>query len=129
VTVDTAKNILYTRAKELKDGLGVIIANECRQRNVVIIQRYNAILDRIAKKPVNEKELSDLRDFIELSKNTVDELKDVVRENRSQLALLEYFNITVSMEDMGLAWSTLGEWLTQASSASEWNLWSIIRHF
>jgi hypothetical protein len=76
---------------------------------VVIIQRYNAILDRIAKKPVNEKELSDLRDFIELSKNTVDELKDVVSENRSLLALLEYFNITVSIEDMGLAWSTLGE--------------------
>lgn len=106
--IDTAKNLLYNRAKELKDGLGVIIAAECRQRSINVIQRYNSILDRIAKKPVNEKELSDLRDFIEASKTTVEELKQLVAENRSLLALLEYFNIAVSIEDMGLAWSTLG---------------------
>ena len=36
-----------------------------------IVGRYTGILERIAVKPANERQLADLRDFIEESKETV----------------------------------------------------------
>jgi dynein heavy chain, axonemal len=107
VSVDNAKGILCNRAKDLRDGLGSLVATEARQRNVHVIQRYNAILDRIAKKPANEKELSDLRQFIEDSKETIYQLQSEVADIRALLGLLDYFHITITIEDMGLSWSTL----------------------
>ena len=107
ISIESAKSILLTRARDLRDGLSQLIANEARQHNISFIQRYNIILDRIAKKPINEKELADLREFIETSKKTVIELKQSVNENRQLLELLEYFNIQITIEDMGLSWSTL----------------------
>jgi dynein heavy chain len=107
VSTDVVNNTLYNRARELRDGLAQIIMNECRQNNVAIIDQYNAILDRIAEKPANEKQLADLRDFIEASKATVNDLKKSVADNRNTLKLLEQYNISLPIEDMGLSWSTL----------------------
>ena len=107
VTTDIVSNTLYHRARELRDGLAQIIMNECRQNNVAIIDQYNAILDRIAEKPANEKQLADLRDFIEASKATVNDLKKSVSDNRNTLKLLEKYSIPLPIEDMGLSWSTL----------------------
>jgi dynein heavy chain len=107
VSTESIGDMLYNRAQELRDGLAQIIAAEARQTNIAIIDQYNAILLRIAEKPANEKQLADLRDFIESSKATVAELKKSVTENRRTLKLLETFNIPLSVEDMGLSWSTL----------------------
>jgi dynein heavy chain len=99
--------LLTSRAVELRDGLAQIIANECRNNNVTVIEQYNSILARIAEKPANERQLADLRDFIETSKVTVGELKKTVSDIRGTLKLLEKYNIPLSVEDMGLSWSTL----------------------
>lgn len=107
VSTDSIKGILYNRAKELRDGLAQLISNECRMQNMSVIDQYNAILDRIAEKPANEKQLADLRDFIEASKATVNDLKKQVSDVRSTLKLLEKYNIPLPVEDMGLSWSTL----------------------
>eukprot|EP00599_Poterioochromonas_sp_BG-1_P008225 CAMPEP_0173135378 /NCGR_PEP_ID=MMETSP1105-20130129/1860_1 /TAXON_ID=2985 /ORGANISM="Ochromonas sp., Strain BG-1" /LENGTH=4194 /DNA_ID=CAMNT_0014047373 /DNA_START=78 /DNA_END=12662 /DNA_ORIENTATION=- len=107
LSTETISALLISRARELRDGLSQIIANECRQNNVAVIDQYNAILDRIAEKPANEKQLADLRDFIETSKTTVAELKKTVSDIRGTLKLLEKYNIPLTVEDMGLSWSTL----------------------
>ena len=107
VGTETVKSILYTRAVQMRDGLGRVIATEARHQNIAVIQRYNAILDRIDEKPANEKQLADLRDFIEQSKHTVEEIKVVVSDVRKSLHLLETFRIPLSVEEMGLSWSTL----------------------
>ena len=64
-------------------------------------------MERIAVKPANEKQLADLRDFIEESKETVKELQEIVADNRRSLAVLEVFRYPLTVEDMGLSWSTL----------------------
>jgi dynein heavy chain, axonemal len=107
VSSESVNITLYERARELRDGLAQIIMNECRQNNGSIIEQYNAILDRIAEKPANERQLADLRDFIEASKATVGDLKKSVSDNRSTLKLLEKYSIFLPIEDMGLSWSTL----------------------
>jgi len=98
---------LYNRARELRDGLARLIASDVRQHNIDIIGQYNAILDRIAVKPSNEKQLADLRDFIVSSKITVNDLKKTVADTRKTIKLIETFNIPITIEDMGLSWSTL----------------------
>lgn len=109
VKVDTkaAKNRLLDRVEELHDGLGNLLASQSRQENIDIIQRYTEILQRIAVKPTSERQLADLRDFIEDSRKTVVNLKEMVILNRKSLTLLENFKYPLSVEDMGLAWSTL----------------------
>ena len=109
VRVDTlsAKNILLDRVEELHDGLGNLLAGEARQQNVDIVQRYNEILQRIAVKPTSERQLADLRDFIEESKKTVAELKETVLSNKKSLQLLGKFKYFLSNEDMWLSYSAM----------------------
>jgi dynein heavy chain len=107
VTTKNVSDMLYKRASELKEGISNLIITEARQTNVAIIEQYNAILERIAEKPANEKQLAVLRDFIEASKATVQELKNSVNETRKTLKMLETYNIPLSVDDMSLSWSTL----------------------
>ena len=65
-----------------------------------IVGRYTAILDRIAVKPSSEKQLADLRDFIEESKATIEELQLATEDNRTLLALLELYRYPLAVEDM-----------------------------
>jgi dynein heavy chain, axonemal len=109
VRLDTgsARSILLNRVEELHDGLGNLLAGEARQQNLDIVQRYTEILQRIAVKPTSERQLADLRDFIEESRKTVAELKESVKANKLSVQLLEDFNYLMSSEDMWLSWSTL----------------------
>jgi dynein heavy chain, axonemal len=109
VQVSTAeiKQTLYDRARQMRDYLAQVVADECRQNNIAVIGSYNDILERIAVKPANEKQLAELRDFIETSKDTVNDLKKSVIDIRRTLQMLETFNVPISVEDMGLSWSTL----------------------
>lgn len=107
ISTDAINVALYNRARELRDGLAQIVANECRQQNLAVIDQYNSILNRIAEKPANEKQLADLRDFIETSKATVADLKKNVGDIRATMKLLEKYNIVASYEDAGISWSTL----------------------
>lgn len=107
VDTESARNILLDRVEELHDGLGNLLASEARQQNLDIVQRYTEILQRIAVKPTSEKQLADLRDFIEESRKTVAELKESVRSNKLSLQMLEDFKYLLSSEDMWLSWSTL----------------------
>ena len=108
VSTYNARLQLKDKAKVLKHGLATAIAYEARERNLQTITRYNQILDRIAIKPINEKQLQELRDFIEFSRNdTIPELKDYVNSTRELMNLLETYRFPLSVEDMGLLWSTL----------------------
>lgn len=107
LSTEAINSLLYQRAKELRDGLAQLLINEARQNNIAIIDQYNLILDRIAEKPANEKQLADLRDFIEKSKATVNDLKKSVEDTRGMLRLLDRYSILLPIEDMGLSWSTL----------------------
>ena len=107
VDTESARNILLDRVEELHDGLGNLLAGEARQQNVDIVQRYTEILQRIAVKPTSERQLADLRDFIEESRKTVSELKESVQSNKKSLQLLENFKYSLSSEDMWLSWSAL----------------------
>ena len=80
---------------------------QAREQNLEIVGRYKEILDRIAVKPSSEKQLADLRDFIEESKNTIAQLQAATEDNRTSLALLELYRYPLMVEDMGLSWSTL----------------------
>jgi len=107
VSTAEAKQILLDRASQLRLGITQLIAVDGKKKNIEVIQRYKAILERIAQKPTNEKQLAELREFIESSKQTVKELKAFVDDNRALLGLLDKFNVPLSVEDMGLMWSTL----------------------
>jgi dynein heavy chain len=107
VSTSAIKQSLYDRARQMRDYLAQIVADEARQNNIAVIQQYNDILERIAVKPANEKQLAELRDFIEASKETVGDLKRSVAEIRRTLQMLESYCIPLSMEDVALSWSTL----------------------
>ncbi|KAJ1435246.1 dynein heavy chain, partial [Ochromonadaceae sp. CCMP2298] len=107
VSTSSINRVLYDRARQLRDYLAQVVAAEARQRNMNVIGQYNAILERIAEKPANEKQLAELRDFIESSKLTVEELKGSVGQIRGTLEMLEAYNVPLTVEDMGLSWSTL----------------------
>ena len=107
VSTNSIKKILHERAKQLRDGLVQLVADEARQNNLNVIEQYNAILERIGEKPANEKQLAELRSFIEKSRTTVDHVKKEVVEIRRSLQMLEKFNVPISVEDMGLSWATL----------------------
>ena len=109
VRVDTegARSVLLDRLEERRNGLGNFLAGQAREQNIEIVQRYSAILERIAVKPTSEKQLADLRDFIEDAKHTVVELQANVADIRQSLELLEFHRYPLTVEDMRLSWSTL----------------------
>jgi dynein heavy chain len=109
VEVDTeeAATLLATRARDMRDGLLKLVINDAREQNVSVITRYNEILTRIGEKPTNEKQLSDLRAFIEVSKKTVEEIKGQYMEVRKAHALLSKYLIPLPIEDITLSWSTI----------------------
>ena len=63
VRVDTegARSILLDRLEERHDGLGNLLASQARNENIEVVRSYTAILERIAVKPTNERQLADLR--------------------------------------------------------------------
>jgi dynein heavy chain len=73
------------------------------------VARYKAIEARINEKPKNEIELQALKDFMEDSKVTIDEMKDEVEEIHARLGSLGRFCTRLSDDDFALAWSTK-EW-------------------
>lgn len=107
LSTEGINSMLYSRAKELRDGLAQLIANECRHLNMNIVDQYTAILDRIAEKPANEKQLADLRAFIDASRNTVTDLKKQTNDVRNTMKLLDKYSIPLPIEDVGLSWSIL----------------------
>jgi dynein heavy chain len=108
VSTEGVKAALIARAVELRNALGQVLAEDCRRQNVEVLSTYNDILQRIAVKPTSERELADLRTFIEQAKSrTVVEMQTIVSEVRLSLAMLERFRVPVGHEDASLSWSTL----------------------
>jgi len=108
VGTENVKSRLYVRAQEMREALGLAIAEEAKQQNIAVVQRYQAILQRIDEKPSDERKLQELREFIEASAKTVEEIKGVVVGIRKLLFLLDSFNIKLrKVEDMGKFWYTL----------------------
>ena len=109
VRVDTggAKELLCRHAIEMRDALLSMVANTAKQESLEVLSKYNAMLDRIAEKPANEKQLAELRDFIVSSKDAVAELQTRVAEARSSVSILSSFNVPLPEEDMQLSWEIL----------------------
>lgn len=107
IKTDGTRDALVKRALKKRDGILNIIVTDAHDQNVAVVQGYRGILERISQKPTNEKELADLRDFIQASKATVDNLKTQVKETRRALAVLDRFHVPLPVEEMTLSWSTL----------------------
>jgi dynein heavy chain len=109
VRVDTAgaKEMLSRHAREMRDGLLTMVVNGAKQEHIDIVEKYNAMLNRIAEKPANEKQLADLRDYIISSKEAVTELQSRVAESRRNLSILDSFSVPLPEEDMILSWEIL----------------------
>jgi dynein heavy chain, axonemal len=107
IRTDTTRDLLVTQALKKRDGILNIIVTDAHDQNVSIVQGYKSILERISQKPTNEKQLADLREFIQSSKKTVEGLKNRVKENRQALAVLDIFHVPLPVEEMSLSWSTL----------------------
>lgn len=107
VQTERTKNFLLSKALELRNGILNIIVNDSHAQNVRIIYQYKSILERIAQKPTNERELADLREFITKSKETVELLKLEVISCRKALSVLEMCHQPLPIDEMTLSWSTL----------------------
>jgi len=109
IQVDTTelREIFVNQALQMRNGILHIIITESHDTNHSIIQSYKNILERIAEKPTNERQLQDLREFIQASKKTVDDLKQLVIQTRKGLAVLDMYNVPLPIEEMALSWSTL----------------------
>ena len=107
--VDTkgAKQTLISKALELRNALMDQIIYEARVQNETVIERYEAILHRIAQKPANEAELAALKEFITKSKADVLGIIDEVEDMHRRLQSLDEFGYPVPPEDIHLAWSTM----------------------
>lgn len=82
IDTENVKKLLCTTALAMRNGLLQLIVIGSREENMKIVQEYKSILDRIGQKPSSEKELADLREFIVSSRDTVEELKTRVEDNR-----------------------------------------------
>ena len=107
VATTAAKDTLLEAANARKTGLANILCDEARQVSVDVLDGYRDILNRIAVKPADERQLASLREFIEVSKKTVEDLKGQVDKARRSLHLLESVRVPISIEDMALSLSTL----------------------
>ena len=72
VATTSAKDTLLKAANDRKNGLASVLGDEARQLSVDVLDGYQDILNRIAVKPADERELASLREFIEVSKKTVE---------------------------------------------------------
>ena len=61
VDTEGARTMLLDRLEERHDGLGNMLASQARNENIEVVRSYTAILERIAVKPTNERQLADLR--------------------------------------------------------------------
>ena len=107
VNTEKVKDLFISRALELRNALAGLICEQTRNRNIEVIGEYNNILERIAIKPANEKELAGLREFIDQSATTVEKLSGIIQSSRNLLALLEAYHCPVPLDDISLAWSAL----------------------
>ena len=107
INVEETRDELIQRAIDKRDGILKTIVLEAHETNTAIVKSYKDILSRISEKPTNEKELADLRDFIQSTHDTVEELKKSVQETRDALGVLDMFNVRLPVEEMSLSWSTL----------------------
>jgi len=103
------KNQLSSKAKEIITALMDHMVRNAHDQNQSVVDRYQAIEARINEKPKNEMELQALKDFMEDSKVTIDNMKDEVDEIHGRLGMLDQFCNRLSEEDFTLAWSTK-EW-------------------
>ena len=107
VSTVQVKDMFISRALEMRNSLGSLVTDNCRDQNMEVLAQYNEILERISIKPANEKELADLRDFIDGTQKTVEDLSKTVSSVRAQLQLMEDYTVPVPVEDISLSWSTL----------------------
>ena len=107
VNTERVKDLLIARALELRNALATQGSEQARNHLMDVLTQYNDILERIAIKPLNEKELAALREFIEQSRITVEDYKKVVSVNRQLLSILEAYHCPIPLDDMSLAWSAL----------------------
>lgn len=109
IRLDTAaaKEMLSQHALEMRDTLLANVANSAKQDNLEVVRQYNAMLDRIAEKPTNEKQLAELRDFIIASKTAVAELEVRVAASRNSLTIFSSYCVPLSEEDLVLSWEIL----------------------
>ena len=108
VSTDAVKQTLISKAIELRNAIAKAILDDCRQQNMDVIGTYTDILQRIAIKPTSERELADLRTFIEQAKSrTVVEMQVIVSLVRNSLSMLESFRVPLPLDDISLSWSTL----------------------
>jgi len=108
VSTEVVRQALISKAIELRNALAQVILEDCRRQNIEVVNTYADILQRIAVKPTSEKELADLRTFIEQAKSrTVVEMMDIVAHVRGSMSMIESFRVPLPLDDVSLAWSTL----------------------
>jgi dynein heavy chain len=105
---EAVKHNLISKAIELRNAIAQVILDDCRQQNIAVLGTYTDILQRIAVKPTSERELADLRTFIEQAKSrTVVEMQGIVALVRGSHSMLESFRVPLPIDDVSLSWSTL----------------------
>ena len=106
VGVDTtaAKKTLVEKALEVRDAFLSRLVNECRDENEEITDEYDRILERIGEKPKDEVELQALKDYIVVTKTTVEDLEERVAEIHAKISVMDEFRYGVSLDDVKLMW-------------------------
>lgn len=107
VEVDTtvAKDTLVAKALDLRDALLDRLVNDAREENFAISDEYEGILSRVSEKPVDEVELSALKEYIGGAKETVSDLVTRVESIHHRLHSMEEFCYHLTEEDVSLMWS------------------------
>ena len=130
VVASKAKALLVNRALAHRDELLAVLVSDCKAQALTVIERYRAILARVAEAPSDEGELRALRDFIEGIGESVAALSAEAADVHRRLDALDEFHFRVSEEDSVLAWSmrTFPRHVAAAVDAAEERLARWERH-
>jgi hypothetical protein len=106
VLVDTSdiQQKLFNKAKQLRDALLTKLVDDARAESESVVERYQAIQNRLRIKPKDEYELKDLKEFMEASNEMVESLTAEVTTIHSKLDGLGDFGTRLSESDFQLAW-------------------------
>jgi dynein heavy chain len=127
LNTETVKSILSSKALSMRDGLLNMIVVDSRKKNFEVVQEYKSMLERIAEKPANEKQLRDLREYIKSTVATVEGIKERVKNTRRALSILDIYCVPLPVDDMMLSWSTL-EYPSTIEHSGKGNEYVIIYH-
>jgi dynein heavy chain len=104
VQTNAAKTAIASKAEEIRDALLAATVDDCRTQNLHIVEKYTEIQSKVLEQPDNERALQALKDFMEASKDTVEDLTQQVEDVHASLATLDPYNMKIPFEDFALAW-------------------------